>query len=140
MYYKKDNARFLKVPILFSQHEHWTLTGQKLYFKRVLPLFSRPYIHFQTGAPNIIAIALCFIAIDELTTTVYTYIGSAEKVFRGDRVWGVGCGVWGFNHFEVVNYLFFREKVPEFSPRSLQGQALFDVKKVQKCYPTRFLD
>ncbi|TRU98021.1 MAG: hypothetical protein EWV75_07920 [Microcystis wesenbergii Mw_QC_S_20081001_S30D] len=34
----------------------------------------------------------------------------------------------------------FREKVPEFSPRSLQGQALFDVKKVQKCYPTRFLD
>ncbi|TRV05369.1 MAG: hypothetical protein EWV74_03185 [Microcystis wesenbergii Mw_QC_S_20081001_S30] len=39
---------------------------------------------------------------------------------------GTGCG--------------FREKVPEFSPRSLQGQALFDVKKVQKCYPTRFLD
>ncbi|TRV16732.1 MAG: hypothetical protein EWV89_05040 [Microcystis wesenbergii Mw_QC_B_20070930_S4] len=35
-------------------------------------------------------------------------------------MWGVGCGVWGFNHFEVVNYLFFREKVP--------------------CYPTRFLD
>jgi hypothetical protein len=42
MYYKKDNARFLKVPILFSQHEHRTLTGQKLYFKRVLPLFSKP--------------------------------------------------------------------------------------------------
>jgi hypothetical protein len=42
MYYKKDNARFLKVPILFSQHEHRTLTGQKPYFKRVLPLFSRP--------------------------------------------------------------------------------------------------
>jgi len=34
----------LKVPILFSQHEHRTLTGQKLYFKRVLPLFSRPYL------------------------------------------------------------------------------------------------
>ncbi|NCS79182.1 MAG: hypothetical protein GPJ17_18990 [Microcystis aeruginosa K13-07] len=32
----------MKVPILFSQHEHRTLTGQKLYFKRVLPLFSRP--------------------------------------------------------------------------------------------------
>ena len=44
MYCKKDNARFLKVPILFSQHEHRTLTGQKLYFKRVLPLFSRPYL------------------------------------------------------------------------------------------------
>jgi hypothetical protein len=44
MYYKKDNARFLKVPILFSQHEHRTLTGQKLYFKRVLPLFSKPYL------------------------------------------------------------------------------------------------
>ncbi len=23
------------------------------------------------------------------------YLGSAEKVFRGGRVWGVGCGVWG---------------------------------------------
>jgi hypothetical protein len=45
MYYKKDNARFLKVPILFSQHAHRTLTGQKLYFKRVLPLFSRPYLN-----------------------------------------------------------------------------------------------
>jgi hypothetical protein len=44
MYYKKDNARFLKVPILFSQHEHRTLTGQKPYFKRVLPLFSKPYL------------------------------------------------------------------------------------------------
>ncbi len=37
---KKDNARFLKVLILFSQHEHRILTGQKPYFKRVLPLFS----------------------------------------------------------------------------------------------------
>jgi len=34
----------LKVPILFSQHEHRTLTGQKLYFKRVLPLFSKPFL------------------------------------------------------------------------------------------------
>jgi uncharacterized protein YuzE len=45
MYYEKNNARFLNVPILFSQHEHRILTGQKPYFKRVLPLFSRPYIH-----------------------------------------------------------------------------------------------
>ena len=42
LYYKKDNARFLKVLILFSQHEHRILTGQKPYFKRVLPLFSKP--------------------------------------------------------------------------------------------------
>jgi hypothetical protein len=52
MYYKKDNARFLKVPILFSQHEHRTLTGQKLYFKRVLPLFSRPYLIFRQKVPE----------------------------------------------------------------------------------------
>ena len=44
VYYKKDNARFLNVPILFSQHEHRILTGQKPYFKRVLPLFSKPYL------------------------------------------------------------------------------------------------
>ncbi|WP_287168689.1 hypothetical protein [Microcystis sp. M_QC_C_20170808_M9Col] len=31
-------------------------------------------------------------------------------------MWGVGCGVWGFTDFQVVNYLIFREKVPEFSP------------------------
>ncbi len=41
------------------------------------------------------------------------YLGSAEKVFR----WGLGCGV-------------LPEKVPEFSPQSLQGSALFEVKKV----------
>ncbi|MCZ8045670.1 MAG: hypothetical protein O9290_03050, partial [Microcystis sp. LE19-41.2A] len=52
MYYKKDNARFLNVPILFSQHEHRTLTGQKLYFKRVLPLFSQPYIRGQLMREN----------------------------------------------------------------------------------------
>ncbi|WP_269453961.1 hypothetical protein [Microcystis aeruginosa] len=23
-----------------------------------------------------------------------------QKVFRGGRVWGVGCGVWGFTHFQ----------------------------------------
>ncbi|TRV17164.1 MAG: hypothetical protein EWV40_19185 [Microcystis flos-aquae Mf_WU_F_19750830_S460] len=36
-----------------------------------------------------------------------------QKVFRGGRVWGVGCGVWGFTHFQGVNYLIFREKVPK---------------------------
>jgi len=41
-------------------------------------------------------------------------------------VWGVGCGVWGFTDFEGVNYLIFREKVPEFSPRSLPYPVLFD--------------
>jgi len=25
-----------------------------------------------------------------------------QKVFRGGRVWGVGCGVWGFTHFQDV--------------------------------------
>ncbi|TRU49548.1 MAG: hypothetical protein EWV57_12155 [Microcystis aeruginosa Ma_QC_Ch_20071001_S25D] len=44
--------------------------------------------------------------------------------------WGLGCGVWGFTHFQVVNYLIFREKVPEFSPQSLQESALFEGKKV----------
>jgi hypothetical protein len=43
---------------------------------------------------------------------------------------GLGCGVWGFTHFQVVNYLIFREKVPEFSPQSLQWLALFEGKKV----------
>jgi hypothetical protein len=43
---------------------------------------------------------------------------------------GAGCGVLGFTDFEGVNYLIFREKVPEFSPRPLQGLALFEGKKV----------
>ncbi len=51
-----------------------------------------------------------------------------KKFFGGG--WGLGCGVWGFTHFQVVNYLIFREKVPEFSPQSLQGAALFEGKKV----------
>jgi hypothetical protein len=34
----------LRVPIRFSQHEHRILTGQKPYFKRVLPLFSKHYL------------------------------------------------------------------------------------------------
>jgi hypothetical protein len=55
-------------------------------------------------------------------------LGLAEKVFRWWQ--GVGCGVWGFIDFQVVNYLIFREKVPEFSPQSLQWSALFEVKKV----------
>jgi len=63
-----------------------------------------------------------------------------KKLFGGGRVWGVGCGVWGFIDFQVVNYLIFREKVPEFSPRSPQWLALFEGKKVQNSYPTRFLD
>ncbi|MFN7257348.1 MAG: hypothetical protein ACK5U2_20200, partial [Microcystis sp.] len=33
---------------------------------------------------------------------------------------------------EVVNYLIFREKVPEFSPRSPQRLALFEEKKSLK--------
>ncbi|REJ46652.1 MAG: hypothetical protein DWQ51_21560 [Microcystis wesenbergii TW10] len=49
MYHKKDNARFLKVPILFSQHEHRILTGQKPYFQKVLPLFSKPYLNGARG-------------------------------------------------------------------------------------------
>ncbi|WP_170915488.1 hypothetical protein RVR34_11365 [Microcystis aeruginosa FBCC-A68] len=28
----------------------------------------------------------------------------------------MGCGVWGFTDSHLVNYLIFREKVPEFSP------------------------
>jgi hypothetical protein len=53
-----------------------------------------------------------------------------KKFFGGGRVWGVGCGVWGFTGFEVANYLIFREKVPEFYPQSLQWSALFEGKKV----------
>jgi hypothetical protein len=56
--------------------------------------------------------------------------GFAEKALRGGWVWGVGCGVWGFTHFQGVNYLIFREKVPEFSPQSLQRSALFEGKQV----------
>jgi hypothetical protein len=58
------------------------------------------------------------------------YVGSAEKVCWWGQ--GVGCGVWGvgFTDFEVVSYLIFREKVPEFYPRSLQWSALFEEKKV----------
>ncbi|MDB9393775.1 hypothetical protein [Microcystis aeruginosa] len=55
-------------------------------------------------------------------------------------MWGVGCGVWGFTHFQGVNYLIFREKVQGFSPQSLQSLALFDFKKASRYYPTRFLD
>ncbi|REJ50283.1 MAG: hypothetical protein DWQ53_01080 [Microcystis flos-aquae DF17] len=34
-----------------------------------------------------------------------------KKLFGGGRVWGVGCGVWGFIDFQVVNYLGSAEKV-----------------------------
>jgi hypothetical protein len=42
--------------------------------------------------------------------------------------WGLGDGEWGmgFTDFQVVNYLIFRKKVPEFSPRSLPDMALFE--------------
>jgi len=66
---------------------------------------------------------------------VVNYLGFAEKAFPGGRVWGVGCGVWGFTDFEVVNYLIFREKVPEFSPRSPQRLALFEEKIIQQTLP-----
>jgi hypothetical protein len=73
-------------------------------------------------------------AVRYVQLIVSSYLGSAEKVFRwgggGGGGGGLGCGVWGFTHFQVVNYLIFREKVPEFSPQSLQGSALFEVKKV----------
>ncbi|WP_043996875.1 hypothetical protein [Microcystis aeruginosa] len=58
------------------------------------------------------------------------YLGFAEKAFPGGRVWGVGCGVWGFTDFEVVSCLIFREKVQGFCPRSPQWLALFEGKKV----------
>jgi len=46
----------------------------------------------------------------------------------GDGGWGMGDGGWGmgFTDFQVVNYLIFRKKVPEFSPRSLPDMALFE--------------
>jgi hypothetical protein len=44
-----------------------------------------------------------------------------KKFFGGGRVWGVGCGVWGFTSFEVANYLIFREKVPKFPPDHSNG-------------------
>jgi hypothetical protein len=46
--------------------------------------------------------------------------------------WGLGVGGWGmgFTDFQVVNYLIFREKVPEFSPWSLPCLVLFDWQKV----------
>ncbi|BAG00759.1 hypothetical protein [Microcystis aeruginosa] len=53
-----------------------------------------------------------------------------QKAFPRGRVWGVGCGVWGFTDFQVVNYLIFREKVQGFSPQSLQRTALFEGKQV----------
>ncbi|BAG02605.1 unknown protein [Microcystis aeruginosa NIES-843] len=49
-----------------------------------------------------------------------------KKFFLGG---GVGCRVQGFTHFQGVNYLIFREKVPKFPPRSLQWPVLFDFKK-----------
>ena len=58
--------------------------------------------------------------------------GGINRVCWKSFSWGqvVGCGVWGFTHFQGVNYLIFREKVPEFSPQSLQRSALFEGKQV----------
>ncbi|NCS50371.1 MAG: hypothetical protein GPJ29_21570 [Microcystis aeruginosa BK11-02] len=60
----------MKVPILFSQHEHRTLTGQKLYFKRVLPLFSRPYVEDRdiNAAINILKRGLSTVGHTETNT------------------------------------------------------------------------
>jgi hypothetical protein len=63
------------------------------------------------------------------------YLGFAAKSFSvGVGGWGLGggpgAGGMGFTDFQVVNYLIFREKVPEFYPRSLPGPALFEGKKV----------
>jgi len=66
------------------------------------------------------------------------------EVGRINRVCGkkffVGVGVWGVGFYPfsgrsaklsraVVNYLSFREKVPNSPPRSLPYLALFDFKK-----------
>ena len=67
---------------------------------------------------------------NRLNNGLPSYLGFAEKAFPRGRVWGVGCGVWGFTYFQVVSYLIFREKVQGFSPRSPQRLALFEGKKV----------
>jgi len=52
-------------------------------------------------------------------------------IFSWENETALGAGgVWGFIDFQVVNYLIFREKAPEFSPRSPQWLALFEGKKV----------
>jgi len=57
-----------------------------------------------------------------------------KKLFLGAGcgVWGVGCGVWGFTDFQVVNYLIFREKVPEFSPDPCNGWHFLRGKKSKR--------
>jgi len=37
----------------------------------------------------------------------------ASAVSSAERVWGVGCRVWGCTNFQGVNYLIFGEKVPD---------------------------
>ncbi|TRU66140.1 MAG: hypothetical protein EWV48_02990 [Microcystis aeruginosa Ma_QC_C_20070823_S13] len=57
-----------------------------------------------------------------------------KKFFGGGRVWGVGCGVWGFTSFEVANYLIFREKVPfRFIQQALSRGT--DKKLSRDCHP-----
>ncbi|WP_139374506.1 hypothetical protein RVR34_04345 [Microcystis aeruginosa FBCC-A68] len=52
-----------------------------------------------------------------------------KKFFGGGRVWGVGCGVWGFIDFQVVNYLIFREKDLNFPPNHSNGRQFLREKK-----------
>ena len=63
-------------------------------------------------------------ALDERLTTeikgLTARVANQEFTNRGILIACVGCGVWGFTHFQVVNYLIFREKIPKFSPQSLQ--------------------
>ncbi|AKV67946.1 hypothetical protein VL20_2906 [Microcystis panniformis FACHB-1757] len=37
--------------------------------------------------------------------------------------------MWGFTDFQVVNYLIFREKVPEFPPNHSNGRHFLREKK-----------
>ncbi|MFM6524615.1 MAG: hypothetical protein ACKPKN_01035 [Microcystis panniformis] len=59
-------------------------------------------------------------SIDSEQNHISTYLGFAAKSL---------LVVWGFTGFEVANYLIFREKVPKFPPRSLQGLPLLISKK-----------
>ncbi|TRT98854.1 MAG: hypothetical protein EWV45_09795 [Microcystis flos-aquae Mf_QC_C_20070823_S10D] len=74
----------------------------------MLPLYSR--VNFQQS--------LSYCGLGRVITRV-----CGKKFFGGGRV-------WGFRDFEWVNYLIFREKVPEFSTRSLPDLVLFGNQKV----------
>ncbi|TRU51274.1 MAG: hypothetical protein EWV57_07740 [Microcystis aeruginosa Ma_QC_Ch_20071001_S25D] len=55
---------------------------------------------------------------------------SADSPSTGELIAGFSPRSCSLGSIKVVNYLIFREKVPEFSPQSLQGAALFEGKKV----------